>query len=58
MLPAAMKGLGLVLLAALLCSAPGKSGGRWRGGGGKSRSPESLCETAPERTRCGAAILL
>ena len=32
MLPAAMKGLGLVLLAALLCSAPGKSGGRWRGG--------------------------
>lgn len=34
MLPAAMKGLGLVLLAALLCSAPGKSGAAGGGGGG------------------------
>lgn len=42
MLPAAMKGLSLVLLAALLCSAPGESGGGPRGGPGRLESPRRL----------------
>lgn len=45
MLPAAMKSLGLALLAVLLCSAPGESGGGPRGW---ARSPEEP-EAAPER---------
>ncbi|KAF3822807.1 hypothetical protein GH733_008181 [Mirounga leonina] len=45
MLPAAMNGLGLVLLAALLCSAPGECGGAPRA---RARSPEEP-EAAPER---------
>lgn len=43
--PAAMNSLGLVLLAGLLCSAPGESGG---GLWGWARSPEEP-EAAPER---------
>lgn len=55
MLPGSHEGPRPGAAGRLLCSAPGKSGPL---AGGESRSPESLCETAPERTRCGVVILL